>query len=512
MKRRVALVSTLVVLCLCLGGLFGRLWAQKTGGLLQSLQTFSRVVDIVMSTYAEKIDPDKMIRSGIRGMLSSLDPHTEFLDEHDFKELQVMTEGQFGGVGISIGIMDQQLTVISPIEGTPADLAGIRGGDRIAEIEGKSTENFTTDDAIKVLRGEPGSKVKLSIARPGVHDLIPFELTRAIINIKAVPYAAMLDDGIGYVRLADFSKTASQELGRAIDSLFGVGATKLIFDLRSNGGGLLAEGRDVSDLFLPPGEVIVRTAGRIPDSKHEYVSETEDPHGDQFPLVVLVDRGSASAAEIVAGALQDWERGLIVGDTTYGKGSVQTIHPLGPDIAVKVTTAFWYTPSGRCINRPSDTGSAVIHDSTQGTTKVFHTLGKLHRAVYGGGAIVPDVYVPYAKLSPLAARMTRDAFFDFAVDYTNSHPGLSADFRADQAVLDQFRDYLKTTKKFEFTQAEFDSSKTIFVREIEREVAAKLLGMRGDYQARMRWDEHVKKAVELLKPVRSSAELLKGLK
>jgi carboxyl-terminal processing protease len=511
MKRRVALVSTLVVLALCLGGLFGRLWAQKTGGLLQSLQMFSRVVDIVMSTYVEKIDPDEMIQSGIRGMLSSLDPHTEFLDERDFKELKVRTEGQFGGIGIHIGIMDEQLTVIAPIEGTPAERAGIRGGDRIAEIEGKSTEAFTTDDAIKVLRGEPGSKVKLNIARPGVKDLIPFELTREIININAVPYAALLDDGIGYVRLADFSKTATKELSRAIDSLFDAGATKLIFDLRSNGGGLLGEGRDVTDLFLPPGEVIVRTNGRIPDSQHEYVAETPDAHGE-FPLVVLVDRASASAAEIVAGALQDWERGLIVGDTTYGKGSVQTIHPLGPDIAVKVTTAFWYTPSGRCINRPHDKESAVIRDTTQKTTKVYHTLGKLHRVVYGGGAIVPDVYVAYAKLSPLAARTTRDAFFDFAVDYTNAHPGLTADFQADKAVLDQFRDYLKTTKKLEFTATEFDSAEGIFVREIEREVVAKLLGMRGDYQVRMRRDEHVLKAVELLKPVRSSEELLRGLK
>jgi carboxyl-terminal processing protease len=464
-----------------------------------------------MSTYVQRIDPDKMIRSGIRGMLGSLDPHTDFLDESDFKELRVMTEGQFGGIGIHIGIVDQQLTVISPIEGTPAERAGIRGGDRIAEIEGKSTVDFTTDDAIKILRGEPGSKVKLGIARPGVRDLIPFELTRAIINIRAVPYAALLDDGIGYVRLADFSKTATQELSRAIDSLFAAGATKLILDLRFNGGGLLGEGRDVTDLFLPPGEVIVRTKGRIPESRREYVDDKPAAHGE-YPLVVLVDRGSASASEIVAGALQDWERGLIVGDTTYGKGSVQTIHPLGPETAVKVTTAFWYTPSGRCTNRPNDRESAVIRDSTQDSTEVFHTLGKLRRTVYGGGAIVPDVFVAYPKLSPLAARTTRDAFFDFAVDYANAHPGLTVDFRADKAVLEQFREYLRTTKKVEFTQSEFDSSEAIFVREIEREVAAKLLGMRGDYQARMRRDDHVKKAVELLKPAQSLAELLKGLK
>ncbi|MBM3313359.1 hypothetical protein FJY70_02045 [candidate division WOR-3 bacterium] len=342
-------------------------------------------------------------------------------------------------------------------------------------------------------------------------DLIPFELTRAIINIKAVPYAALLADRIGYVRLADFSKTATKELSRNIDSLFTAGATKLILDLRANGGGLLGEGQDVSDLFLPPGQVIVRTRGRIPESQREYLAEDPDPHGE-FPLVVLVDRASASASEIVAGALQDWERALLVGDTTFGKGSVQTIHQLGPDVAVKVTTAFWYTPSGRCINRPYDRASAVIQDTTEKKDKVYHTLGRLHRAVSGGGGIVPDVCVAYAKLSPLAARTTRDAYFDFAVDYTSAHPGLNTDFRTDQSVLAEFREYLKTTKKAEFTAAEFDSAADIFSREVEREVMAKLLGMRGDYQARMRRDEHVLKAIELLKPARSTEELLKGLK
>jgi carboxyl-terminal processing protease len=511
MKRRVALVAGLVVLALCLGGLFGRLWAQKSSGLFQSLQMFSRVVDIVMSTYVEKIDPDKLIREAIGGMLRSLDPHTEFLDERDFKELRVRTEGQFGGIGIHIGIMDAQLTVISPIEGTPAERAGIRGGDRIAEIEGKATEGFTTDDAIKVLRGDPGTKVKIRVARPGVKDLLPFELTREIINIKAVPYAELLDDKVGFVRLSDFSKSATRELGRTIDSLFDAGATRLIFDLRSNGGGLLTEGRDVSDLFLPPGEVIVRTKGRMPDSDREFVSETPETHGD-YPLVVLVDRGSASAAEIVAGALQDWERGVIVGDTTYGKGSVQTIHPLGPEIAVKVTTAYWHTPSGRCINRPHDRDGAVIADTAKRSEEYFYTLGPLRRSVHGGGAIVPDVYVAYPKLTSLASRVTRDALFDFALDYCNSHPDLTMDFRANDAVVARFADYLKSEKKVQFTTAEFDSSRATFAREIEREVGGKLKGQRGEYQMRLRWDEHVQKALELLKPATTTGEMLEGLK
>lgn len=511
MKRRVALVTTLVVLALFLGGLFGKLWAQKSTGLVESLNMFSRVVGIVMSNYVEKVDPEKLIRDGIRGMLESLDPHTEFLDEQDFKELRVRTEGQFGGIGIHIGIMDQQLTVISPIEGTPADRAGIRGGDRIAKIEGKSTEGFTSDDAIKVLRGEPGTKVKIDIARPGVTDLMPFTLTREVININAVPYAGMLTDSIGYVRLADFSRTATQELGRAIDSLFRAGARKVVFDLRQNGGGLLTEGRDVSDLFLPAGRVIVRTKGRIPDSDHEFSSETEDNHGE-YPLAVLVDRGSASAAEIVAGALQDWERCVIIGDTTFGKGSVQTIHPLGPDIAVKVTTAYWYTPSGRCINRPYDRNGEAIKDTTPKEAEVYHTLGKLHRTVYGGGAIVPDVYVPYQRLNSFEMKVTRDAFFDFGVEYNNAHKGLDSTFRADAAVLAQFADYLKTTKKIEYTQAQFDSSTDYLAGEIEREVAGKLRGMRGEYEVRLHRDRQALRAVELLRPAKSNADLLKGLK
>lgn len=510
-KQRVAIVTVTIVIALAVGGLFGKLWAQKGSNLMQNLQLFERVVNIVLTNYVEKVEPGKLVTDGIRGMLESLDPYTEYLDETDFKDLKVRTEGQFGGIGIHIGVVDERLTVISPIEGTPAERAGIRGGDRIAEIDGKSTEGFTSDDAVKVLRGEPGSKVKLGIARPGVKELVPFDLTREIINIKAVPYSGMVAGDVGYMRLADFSKTASRELARALDSLFDAGAKKIIFDLRSNGGGLLTEGQDVSDLFLPPGKLIVKTQGRVPGSEHQYESETEDKHAD-FPLVVLVDRGSASAAEIVAGALQDWERGLILGDTTFGKGSVQTIHQLGPEVAVKVTTAYWYTPSGRCINRRHDRNGAVLADSTKKDDKVYYTLGKLHRPMYGGGAIVPDYYLNYEKLTPFEIRINRDAFFDFAVEYTGEHKSVDASFTADSGVVEQFRTYLRTTKKLDFKDAEFDSDRTYMAGEIEREVAGKLLGMRGEYEVRLRRDPQVRKAIDLLGSARSNEQLIKGVK
>lgn len=527
MKRRVAVVVA-VALALVVGGLFGRLWAQRSATLGQSLQLFSRVVGLVLTNYVEPVKPDELIRSAVRGMLGSLDPYTDFLEEQDYDELRVRTEAQFGGIGIHIGTVDGKLTVISPIEGTPAERAGIRGGDRIAEIDGESTEGFTNSDAVKLLRGEPGTKVSIGISRPGVKDRIPVELTRAIINIKAVPYAGLVTGDIGYVRLADFSKVATSELRAALDSVFRAGAKKLVFDLRSNGGGLLREGRDVSDLFLPPGRVIVRTEGRIPQSRQELLSETPGLHGE-FPMVVLVDRGSASAAEIVAGALQDWERGLILGDTTFGKGSVQTIHQLDAETAVKITTAYWYTPSGRCINRPRDATGAFAEDEEEEDAdldvppkrprsapetepaKVYRTLGSLGRTVCGGGAIVPDVSVEYERRDEFEMRLTRSLFFDFAVDYNNGHRGLTMDFVADDAVLEQFRTYMRNVKKLEFTDAEFDSARRHLAGEIEREVGGKLSGLRGEYQMRLRNDVHVRRACELLAAAGSTREMLGSL-
>ena len=509
-RKRATLVASVVVAAL-VGGLFGRLWAQRSASLGESLQLFSRVVGLVITSYVERVEPGDLIKAGIRGMLGSLDPYTAFLDEEDFTELRVRTEAQFGGIGIHIGIVDDLLTVISPIEGTPADQAGIRGGDRIAEIDGEPTEGFTTEDAVEVLRGEPGTKVMLGIGRYGVPELIDIEITRAVINIKAVPYAGMVDDEIGYVRLADFSRVASSQLGSALDSLFGAGARKIIFDLRSNGGGLLSEGRDVSDLFLPPDRVIVQTLGRTPDSRQEFLSETPAAHGE-YPLVVLVDRGSASASEIVAGAIQDWERGLVLGDTTFGKGSVQTIHQLGPETAVKITTAYWYTPSGRCINRQRDeNGEFVEDDSADGAAEIYSTLGTLHRTVYGGGAIAPDVYLPYEEATALENAVRRDYYFDFAVEYIDDHPGVSMDFTAGDEVLGQFRSFLRDRKEMEFTDAAFDSSREQMAYQIEREVALKIDGMRGDFQIRLRRDPQIRYAVGLLTDAETNEQMLLAL-
>lgn len=509
MRRRAALVASVVAAAL-LGGLFGRLWAEKKGATLgQSLQLFSRVVGLVMTAYVEPVEPEELIKSALRGMLGSLDPHTSLLEGMNYSELRVQMDAQFGGIGIHIGIVGDVLTVIAPIEGTPAERAGMQSGDRIVEIDGESTTGYTSEDAVKVLRGDPGTKVKLSIERPGVADWIPIEITREIINIAAVPYAGMVTDDIGFVRLADFSKVASRELSQALDSLFEEGAHKVIFDLRSNGGGLLREGCEVTDLYLPPGKVMVETRGRIPESRRSYLSQTKDKRQD-FPMVVLVDQGSASAAEIVAGALQDWERGLILGDTTFGKGSVQNVEQIGPDLGMRITIAYWYTPSGRCINRKRDGDDNPVEDSTS-TNQLFHTLGKLHRKVYGGGAIAPDVYLPYEKLSEFEMRVNRDAYFDFAVEYVRENPGVGMDFSATPKVLSEFGDYLRTAKELEFTSSEFDSAREWFAASIEREVAGKIGGMRAEYEMRLRRDPQVKRAVELLSAAATNEAMLAEL-
>jgi carboxyl-terminal processing protease len=511
MRKRAAIVGV-VIFAAVIGGFVGRLWAQRGTSLAESLQVFSRVVGIVLNTYVEPVDSDKLVRAAIKGMLNSLDPYSEYLDESDFKELRIKTEAQFGGIGIHIGMVEEQLTVIAPIEGTPAARAGIRAGDRIIEIDGKSTKGFSTEDAVKLLRGEPGTKVKIAVSRPGVAEPLHFELTRAIINIKAVPYAGMVSTGIAYIRLADMSRVASTEVRRAMDSLFGLGAKKLIFDLRYNGGGLLQEGKEVADLFLGPGKLIVRTKGRVLQTNQDFVAETEDKYGD-YPMVVLVNRGSASAAEIVAGALQDWERAVIVGDTTFGKGSVQTIHQLGPETGMKITTAYWYTPSGRCINKQRETSDVVLRDSsvTQ-AKKTFHTLGKLKRTLFGEGGIAPDLYVQPEKITGLATRVPTASYFDFATEYANAHPGLTMDFVADEKILDQFKSYLRTKKNFNFTEAEFDSAKQVIAQMIEIEVGGKIDGIHGEYQMRLRRDPELQKAIEILKPASSTEEILRRLK
>ncbi len=314
----------------------------------ERLKVFTEVLSLVQANYVEEVKPRDLIYGGIKGMLETLDPHSSFLPPDLFKEMQVETQGSFGGLGIEITVKDRQLTVVAPIEGTPADRAGLHPGDRIVKIDGNPTKDMTLIEAVKKLRGPKGTSVTLTILReesPG-----PFELTlvREVIEVKSVK-AKDLGDGITYIRISSFQERTMKDLLKAIEQLTKNGMSALILDLRNDPGGLLNQAVQVTDLFLEKGQLIVYTEGRIKNQDLRFSAE----HGPQIPrvpMVVLVNGGSASASEIVAGALQDWKRAVVLGTKTFGKGSVQTVIPLSDGSGLRLTTAKYFTPKGRSIH------------------------------------------------------------------------------------------------------------------------------------------------------------------
>ncbi|MBZ4642542.1 MAG: carboxyl-terminal processing protease [Deferribacteres bacterium] len=318
----------------------------KSESRYQQLENFSDALNIIDKYYVEKVELKDLINGAIQGMLQNLDPHSSYMDKETYKEFKVETKGEFGGLGITIGMRDKILTVISPIEDTPADKAGIKAGDKIIKIDDKSTANITLDEAVKKLRGKPGTNVKITILRDGVEKPFDVTITRAIIKIQAVK-SKMIDD-IAYIRLTNFKEDASREIMDALKKLSKNNYKGIILDLRNNPGGLLTEAVNVANLFLDSGKTVVFTKDRDGKENHLKTSMFAD-FDDSTPLVVLINEGSASASEIVAGALQDYRRAVIIGQTSFGKASVQTIIPLSDGSAIKLTTARYYTPKGRSI-------------------------------------------------------------------------------------------------------------------------------------------------------------------
>ncbi len=338
--------------------------AEKSNGseennIFENIELFTKVLSIVKKDYVDDKSFKELIYGSINGMLSSLDPHSSFMKPDEFKEMQVETTGEFGGLGIEITIKDNILTVVSPIEDTPAYKAGVKPNDKILKINGESTKNMTLTDAVKKLRGKKGSKVTISIFRTGAKKIEDIEIIRDIIKIKSIK-SKIYEDGIAYIRLAQFQQKTTEDLKTTLKNISKeTGKIKgLVLDMRNNPGGLLTQAADVSDIFLKKGK-IVYTSGRIANSKMEFFAHDDGNEGD-YPIVVLVNAGSASASEIVAGALQDLKRGIIMGTQTFGKGSVQTIIPLDDGSALRLTTAKYYTPSGRSIQAKGITPDIIV--------------------------------------------------------------------------------------------------------------------------------------------------------
>ena len=501
---------------------------------IESLELFGKVYERLVRNYVDELDPEDLIETAIEAMLEDLDPHTALLTEEVYDDLMVSTQGEFGGLGIQILIRDGYPTVVSPIDGTPAFRLGIRGGDQIVEIEGESTEGWRSSEAVKALRGPKGSQVTIGIKRPGREKVLPFTITRDIIKVESVPYAFMLDEdaGIGYVRISNFARTTRDELEDKLDELEAQGMHKLVLDLRTNPGGLLQAAKDVSEMFLEKGDLIVYTQGRLAQQNmNYYATSSEGKVWKSQPLAVLVNGSSASASEILAGAIQDHDIGIVVGQNTFGKGSVQTVFELSPTEALKLTTAKYYTPSGRSIHRDRDRNGELIEEEgvdlvedvqddpeLEEEPEVYYT--DMGREVYGGGGINPDVEVEPSLLSDFEVALERDAtYFHFVNEWLIDHEDPGQDFEVTDQMFEVFWNIAEEREELPkyFEDMELEMSRELFEENrdsiasgIRREIVRRIHGNSASYRVSLERDEQVWKVVDLLRENDTPEELFRA--
>jgi carboxyl-terminal processing protease len=437
------------------------------GDFYNEVSRLNKVLSEVNRKYVEDVNPTELTDAALNGIRNILDPHTTVFSPKDYESLKVSMEGKFGGVGITISLRDNILTVISPLSGTPAFRLGIRAGDRIRKIDGKDTKGLSLDEAVNKLRGKIGTDVTVSIEREGVPDLMDFTITRAEIIVHAVPYYGMVTKDIGYIKLATFSDKTTSDVENALKSLQKKGMKKIILDMRYNPGGLLNQAIEISELFLKQGNLIVSTRGRT--QKTESHARKNGIVKPEVPMVVLLNQGSASAAEIVSGALQDWDRALIIGKTSFGKGSVQTIFPLdNQGNALKLTTAFYYLPFGRCINKPengikglklmeeeyaAEDGDEKADSTKKDTAKVDTFYTNNGRMMFGSGGITPDVEVELSPMPWVVQVQERMAmYFKFAVkirpELEKAGIKMDANWEVPDSLFTQFRDFCMKDTNF----------------------------------------------------------------
>ncbi len=525
-RHKGSIVALVVLAALVSGGWLLQRETEPAGSVYQQARLFDDVLAHVADYYVDSLDERQLYQMAIDGMLDQLkDPYSVFLKPDDFRQLSEATTGNYSGLGIQIDVRDGWITVVAPLPDTPAERAGVLTGDRIVQLDGRSTEGWKQDQAVKELRGPAGTVAELLIRRTGVDKPITYKLTRATIHIRSVDprITMMLNERVGYIPLNPVSENSARELTQAIDTLLKQGMKSLILDLRQNPGGLLDQGVAVSDLFLDPGKPIVETRGRAPGSSHEF-SDTKPQQWPRLPIVVMVNGGSASAAEIIAGALQDHDRAVLVGTPTFGKGLVQSFWRLTPETGLKLTTARWFTPSGRTIQRvtrnEAEQEAQVIaaqrgQDTKIDSTAVFHT--DAGRTIYGGGGIRPDIYVvadtfttaerAFVKALGDKVPLFRDALTVYAIELKEGNRLASPNFAVTPGMVDEIVRRIRA-KGAELPDSVVGGARTLITQELGYEAARYVFGRSAEFRRRMADDEQVKRALALADRARSPQDLL----
>ena len=467
--RSVSAAVFAIVFCALVGGLYGRSALAIEDQVPDQYKVFTAALNAIDASYIGTVESDRLVYGAIAGMLQTLDPHSSFMDPRTYAQMRERQEGRYYGLGITIAVVDGEITVVSLFEGSPAYQKGLRRGDIIGKIEGEDTKGWTSDDAVKKLRGPKGTPVRISLKRSGFDQLIDLSVVRDEIHIPTVPSAFMLDAQTGYIRVSEFGENTDQELGQALKNLQRQGMKRLVFDLRNNPGGALDQAIKVANRFLPRGDMVVYTRGRVPNSDQDYRA-TESSDYLNIPMVTLTNRSSASASEIVSGALQDHDRSLIIGETTFGKALVQSVYRVSEGAGVAVTTAHYYTPSGRLIQRPWDdsfdeylTYTLREQDPNKAHSPEDLKLTDAGRKVYSGGGIEPDRRFdgPIEGFNPtrfgrtLYARQLFDIYAqrfarkgDTRITMTPTTPvrELSPGFEVTDAMVAEFRDFVEKSK------------------------------------------------------------------
>jgi len=509
--KRVTILALAVVIFIATGAFVAPVFYAKAVNIYEKIRVLNEIISIVNENYVESVDWDRVMDGAFNGLLEKLDPHSAYIPREHFVSINERFHGKFEGIGIEFDILGGYITVISPIIGSPSDRAGLQSGDQIVKINGEDAFKITHEEVFNKLRGARGTAVDITIRRLGMEGTFDVHIIRDQIPIHSVTSAFMIDNETGYIHLSRFSSTTSQEVREAIDWLFSEGMSRLIFDLRTNSGGFLQQAVEVADYFITTKDTLVYTEGRKADAKEVYLANPGVGYGD-FALIVLINRWSASASEIVAGAIQDLDRGLIVGETSFGKGLVQRQWMLRDDSALRVTIARYYTPSGRLIQRPYGDGTHEYYkelaninreaalDSLKFMRPRYTT--KSGRQVYGGGGITPDVYIPSQQYSDAVERIVRhpERFtFNWATAFATSRRGywssleaFRGEFELTDELLADFMSYIHDRgadmeKKELNRDTGIDYLKTV----LKAEIAAAFWGRQVYYQILVVGDRQV---------------------